>query len=314
MGLRLRNINLLLSLSMLFCVGAFSGFSQSISFSVNQIDTVINSCDDTIGVPVTIYNSGSSTLNTFISDGYYTHFNLYLARSTVDQVYVADLISNVLLPGSTSTSDWPWRFEVTPDGSEVWVTGYSPDSVYIFSTVDMSPIGAFNVGPNSGPTGIAFSPDGQFAYMGIRYNDYVYRIDASTYARLDSIAIQEPQDVAVTSDGLYAICVAADDEYGNIKIRLSDFTEVASIETDWAGDNTVCLSTDNQYAFVSRGWDGEIAIIDMESFTEVTVYSGYSSPHGIDITPDGKYVYCVNRWDEEIVKINASSFATSSIS
>ncbi|MEQ9188856.1 MAG: DUF1573 domain-containing protein [Cryomorphaceae bacterium] len=268
-------------------------------------------CGDSVTLPLTIYNTGTSQLDIWLSDGYHRHDTMYASNISSDQIRKINLDTFGFMANTGVGKDYNWSLKLTPDGSELWAGDNWWDSVFIFNTSDMSPAGAIRTG--DGADGIAFTPDGLLAVVCNRWTDSISLVDVTTQTVINTLYLDYPMDAAVTSDGQYAIVVAAGATNGNVKVRLSDFTIVEEIITNSAGDAQVVLSPDDRYAVVGRPWDNEIAVIDVESFTEVATFTGVVNPIGNDVTPDGKYVYFVDRTTGFMRRINLESMTMTSI-
>ena len=143
------------ALALFLCFFAWAGSlwaQPQISFSQNQIDTSLSTCNDTLLVPITIYNTGSSQLDLRLYDGRFHHDFMYAAHRTGGRVSKSSYATNTMVD-SAAGGDWPRRLELNPDATELWVSDRDKDSVLIYRTSDMTLIGAFNTAGR--PSGIS---------------------------------------------------------------------------------------------------------------------------------------------------------------
>ena len=173
---------------------------------------------DTLGIQAPLStNVGHPSLlsphaNPIVLNG---HF-VYAANTAADTVDVIDTQTHGVVRRISVGVD-PVGLAVRPDGKEVWVANHVSDSVSVIDTDPDSPFlhnvkaTVQAVEPDSlatrfdEPVGIAFTADGQKAYVTLGPDNEVAVVDVTSYTVTRRLAIraQDPRALAVSGDRLY---------------------------------------------------------------------------------------------------------------
>jgi YVTN family beta-propeller protein len=123
---------------------------------------------------------------------------LYCALSDLHGFVIADIperkvIQRVNLPELPPGAKLPvprtptHGLELTPDGSELWVTSCAADLVYVFDTARKKIVAKVGVG--RGPNWVTFSPDGRYCCVSNVLSDDVSIIDRAARAEVARIKV-----------------------------------------------------------------------------------------------------------------------------
>ena len=219
------------------CCFNFGALAQPIiSYNPTSFNANIVSCNDSFTTSLTVYNTGSTTLNFDVLDGEYGAFaNLnyaYIGNLNDNSVSVLDVTTNTIIGSAIPVGTFPWRVQINPDGRFVYVSNRDDNTISVIRTSDNTVTDTITVG--SRPTGIAFTPDGDFAYVGNRWDNNVMKIDCNSNTVVSTItdpSFMEPQDIVITPNGQYAYVANAGT--GITVIELGVDTIVATIVSNW---------------------------------------------------------------------------------
>ncbi|MBU0764634.1 MAG: beta-propeller fold lactonase family protein, partial [Bacteroidetes bacterium] len=281
-----------------------AGFSQPvISFAPGSFDESLASCNDSVTLPLTVYNTGTSALN-FSIPAFFGY--AYFANRDNNTVSVLDVTTNTIACAPVPVGIEPWRVEISPDANYVYVSNRNDNTISVISTYTNTVIDTVNVGAM--PTGIAFMQDMSFAYVGNRGDNNVMVIDLSTNTVVDTIFqdIDEPQDIVITPDGNYVY--VANRNSGVTVIQTSTNNVVANIPNCNAC-HSIVMTPNGNYVYVSESnWPGYVKVISTATNTVTdSVSTGFNNPAGLDITPDGEYIYVNDHWMNTILIISTAS-------
>lgn len=199
----------------------------------------------------------------------------------------------------------------------MWSIGYSPElfsfnsfitnmtdgTVSEINTSNNNVIGTFPV--ESGPIGIAITPDGKFAYVANNTDKTVSVINTSNGSTITNISLlmsADPQYVAITPDGKYAYVTSSSDNTVYI-ISTSSNTVISSF-TDMTFNNPygIAFTPDGRFVYIGQGSSGDITVFQVSDNTFVTVIDAPLSPsiaNLIAITPDGKFAYVAEQLQQK---------------
>jgi YVTN family beta-propeller protein len=121
-------------------------------------------------------------------------------------IYVSSSLTNSIVPidylaGAVHTpipvGDFPVTLAITPNGREVYACNTEGTTISIIDTLSQQVVGSVDIGANTGPYGIAISPDGRFAWVateGVRQPDGVwsgqlFRINTATRTIMSALPI-----------------------------------------------------------------------------------------------------------------------------
>ena len=145
-------------------------------------------------------------------------------------------------------------------------------------------------------TGIAITPNGQYAYVANSGRVYVIDTASNTVMNLmDPIEIDRGYTggIAITPNGQRAYVANKDD--GSVSVIATATNTVQNAITVGNGPKGVAITPDGQYVYIANSGDNTVtvipAVVNPVGRSTITVGSG---PEGIAITPDGQYVYVTN--------------------
>jgi YVTN family beta-propeller protein len=123
---------------------------------------------------------------------------------TDGRLFVLDVPNRKVIT-SLSVGNFPAGVALTPDGSQVWVTGNFDNSIYVFDTLTNTQV--TTIGGITNGWGIAFSPSGTRAYVAgaDAAAGGLYVIDTSSYQVITRIPVGDgPRTVQVDPGGRFA--------------------------------------------------------------------------------------------------------------
>jgi YVTN family beta-propeller protein/VCBS repeat-containing protein len=171
---------------------------------------------------------------------------------------------------------WPQRVAFSPDGSFAYVTNQGSGTVSVIDTATHTVIDADPATPvvdsylvGGAPYGVAFSPDGGFAYVTNANGNTVSVIDTATHTVIDT----NPATPAV------------------------DRISVGSLPYG------VAFSPNGGFAYVTNGGSDTVSVIDTATHTVIDANPATPGvdpipvaglPYGVAFSPDGDLAYVVN--------------------
>jgi YVTN family beta-propeller protein len=270
----------------------------------------------------------------------------YVTEPSVDRLVVLDTRTGAVL-ATVAVGDTPTGLALSPNGTQVWVvdtdlsstpgtpsTSGSPSTtgpelnsdgtaVTVVSTATDSVVGTITL-TDLGPIDVAFSPDGQRAFVtdnGTFLDGSVNVIDTSTLAVVGTIAPKDltdlqgwnPTTVAVSSDG-GQLWVSAVNDMGDSPGTRDDVdvfapatgAQLAQIPVG-TGPFFMVLSADGRDAYVADKLSCDIRQIDTATLQVVATVSwppDQGCPFGLAAGPDGA-VYTVTGDDHTFDEGNA---------
>jgi YVTN family beta-propeller protein len=172
---------------------------------------------------------------------------------------------------------WPQRVAFSPDGSFAYVTNQGSGTVSVIDTATHTVIDADPATPvvdsylvGGAPYGVAFSPDGGFAYVTNANGNTVSVIDTATHTVIDA----DP-----ATPGVDAISVGG-------------------------GPREVAFSPDGSLAYVTNFASDTVSVIDTATRTVIDADPATpavdaipvgSYPRGVAVSPNGGFAYVTNQ-------------------
>ncbi len=140
---------------------------------------------------------------------------------------------------------------------------------------------------------VAFSPDGQFAYVAHYLSDSVSVISTATAGVVAILPVTRPLNLAVTPDGSRIYVVASD------SVSVFDAVTHASVATIAMGGSSplgLAISPDARRVYVACRSSESIAVIDSATNTVVATIPVGSDTYPVDVavSPGGKRLYVAN--------------------
>jgi len=156
------------------------------------------------------------------------------------------------------------------------------DTVSVIATATNTEIASVRVG--QGPTAIAVTPNGAFAYVANFTSQDVSVINTNTNTVIATVPLgQTPGGIAITPDSAFAYVTLV---ASVAVIDVASNTIVANIAASTTGD--IAISPNGNFAYVLGD---NLSIIDIHTNTVVgTVFTGDAVLH-MAISPDGAFLY-----------------------
>jgi YVTN family beta-propeller protein len=157
-----------------------------------------------------------------------------------------------------------------------------------------------------GPTSVAITPDGRYAYVTDVFGESVSVIETGLRRNVAAIEVgKDPFGLAITPDGKYAY--VADSGSGEVAV-ISTATKKLVKSIPVAGEPLgVAISPTGKFAYVTDFSDDAVEAISTETMTvsgqPIKVGEG---PVGIEFTPGGT-AYVVDRTGKEVSAINTAT-------
>jgi len=178
-------------------------------------------------------------------------------------------------------------------------------------------------GFNSNPEGIAFTPNGQYAYVCNNGGSgpYLNVIDVATNTVLNTpeldigapYALSFAAYMAITPDGKYGYVTNGGASWVSlIDIATNTVLPAPGLVGPFNGPNGIAITPDGKYAYVTNQYIPTVTVIDIASNTVLStpgLTGAFNQPNNVVITPDGKYVYVSNAGDTtvSIIDINTNT-------
>lgn len=187
----------------------------------------------------------------------------------------------------------PSRAIVTPNGTEVYVTNHTGNSVSVINTT--TNLVTHTVGVGSSPDALAVSPDGSRIYVG-NHGGNVSVIDTATKAVTTIVAGSPVRDLAITPDGSKVYLAM---EASGLK-RIDTVTNAVSTVSGFVCPEGVAVTPDGQFLYVNYqcggpgGSGGHDAVGRFNAATGAFLGSILGLPNvgnRISISPDGSQVW-----------------------
>jgi YVTN family beta-propeller protein len=166
------------------------------------------------------------------------------------------------------------------------------------------------------PTGVTITPNGEYAY--IAENDIINNeaagvvsvINTATNAVTTRITVDgSPQAIAITPNGEYAYVASSGSatsigspvSNGTVSVINTSTNTVATTVTVGIGPQSVAITPDGAYAYITNGGSDSVSVIGTATNTLTTTITGLSTPYGVALTPNGEYAYVTEVDSENMV-------------
>ncbi len=222
----------------------------------------------------------------------------YIFSPSENTIYIVDLITHQLTgdvihaPGDVP---YPWRGALSPDGRWLYVSLRAEEGILVVDTSTNTSVDF--IGLNGAPNGIAFSPDGQFAFVAMYLStdspDAVAVIDTASHTITSTIGVGHyPVSVAATpcSDKVYVTNRDSDSVSVIDRSSLAEIASIPGFDQPW----DVVVSPYGDRAYVTNYGDGTLSVIETVSDTVIDTWEIGVALQGMDISPDGAFLYVTN--------------------
>lgn len=170
------------------------------------------------------------------------------------------------------------------------------------------------IGLGGTSTGVAISPDGTKAYVGMKDANSVKVVDVATDTITTTIPVgQYPFGIAFAPDGTKAYVANIDSNTVSVIDVASD--TVAQTIAVSGGPRGVAVSPDGTKLYVANMWSTTMSVINTATATVTATLTVGSQPVSVAFTPDGTKAYVVNTSSNSVSVIDvATDTVTSSFS
>lgn len=171
-------------------------------------------------------------------------------------------------------------------------------------------VGAISSSVGSGPTGIAFFPNGKYAYVvseGVGNLDIINAVTNSVITATSTTGFSTPFGIAISPNGAYAYVT----NFGSSNVAI-----VSTVTNSVTGFITspkfnqvqgVAFAPNGAYAYVTNRGDSNVLIINTSTSTVVNTITSVGKASGIVFTPDGKLAYVSVYGNSNIIIINTAT-------
>ena len=177
----------------------------------------------------------------------------------------------------------------TPDGNTLYVGGGSSNAVHIFTRTGAQPFAPADTIPlpNSAPSGLALSPDGQFLFVACNQRHAVARITLAT----------KKIDFWTTGSYPYTVAIA------NGKLFVSNWGGRKPLATDTT-DGVHPVVVDKRTGIPSSG---TVSVFDIATGALTTEIEVGLHPSAIALSPDLSKLYVANANSDTVAQINTAT-------
>ncbi len=221
-----------------------------------------------------------------------TMFRVYHTDNVVDRY---DLCKGTVIT-TINVPQLPLQVRVTPDGAQAIVTSYGGAISFIDTTSNAISGSITNSSdPNFTPSGVAISPNGQFALV-TNYeqppDSYVVVVDPASKTIMSKIPLdtEYPESIFISPDGLLAwITFPWDNVVEVMDILTGTVIERLGLHQPFS----IAFNPTGTQAFVSDG-GGSVNVLNTSNYQAIkNVAAGFGATD-LQMTPDGAYVFVNN--------------------
>jgi YVTN family beta-propeller protein len=223
---------------------------------------------------------------------------LWFAVAATDNVAVIDTTaldaSNYNPPETLiPVGHTPQALAVTPDGHRVWVIDSGPQtitsSLWDIDVIDASTHKVVaHIHPVGDPTDVAFSPNGEQAYVTTSHGLYIY--DVANEKQVAFIpGLGSPNSVAVAPNGSAVyVTETADAKLATINTSTHRILRTTKVGAEpWQA----VVSSDGSRVYVANPDSDSISVVDAKTGSLRNAYSVPGAPDALGLTPDGKQLW-----------------------
>jgi YVTN family beta-propeller protein len=233
----------------------------------------------------------------------------YVTNSSDATISIIDTATQTVVNTvSTAPHTSPRGIAVTPDGTQVYVTHFTQNTVSIFD-VDGNTLvfnSNFSIAPGASPSSIAITPDGTLAYVADVGGLNVTKINLPNTVNTLATSGFGPISVAISPDGAFAYFA---NSLNNVLTALdtSDDSETSIfLGIPNTSSRGLAVTPDSAFVYVAINNNARVSVIRTSDFSIVTEVTGITSPFGVAITPDGSIVYVTSLSGDSVRRIQTS--------
>lgn len=213
----------------------------------------------------------------------------YITLSSSDLVAVVDSAFNTLIDTidvGASGCSFPWRAAITPDGRQVYVSCRYSANVMVIDTSTHIVTYIINYVPPA--EGIAFSRDGQYAFLSNLWNRQIVVVDTTNFSQLSIDVNGYTRNLVAhpLQDLIYVTSSSGE-------ILVLDTTTLAVVDTiDMVGEPwDVAISPDGRWLYTGDRWGSGLSVIDLNTNSVYATLTDLGYLMNLDISPDGTTLY-----------------------
>lgn len=210
-------------------------------------------------------------------------------------ISIVDAMTSAVVT-TISGIDGPHNLQITPDGSEVWVTSAPHNVVVAITLADYSLRGIVRVGQH--PAHVVFTPDGSRAFVTNSGDNTLSVIDAADLHLVRTLPIGKmPHGARVSGDGRWV--AVANMESGTVSVLDADSLDHVADVAVGARPVQVGFAPDESALFVSLNGSDEVARIETATWAITATSPSGPGPIQVYASPDGKILAVANQGTEE---------------
>jgi YVTN family beta-propeller protein len=148
------------------------------------------------------------------------------------------------------------------------------------------PVGEF-------PIGVAFTPNGAFAYVANQNSNNVSVINTTTRTGMATVSVGvNPWGVAITPNGAFAY--VTNQASNSVSVINTATNSVVGSVFVGANPTGVAITPDSAFAYVTNYLSNTVSVISTATNTVVNTIAVRTYPIAVAITPNGAFAYVVN--------------------
>jgi YVTN family beta-propeller protein len=288
-------------------------------------DNLDNNCNGLINDncnvdPGQIQNFPTDFNNAPIQTGQYSFWTeispdgayLFVSNLADDTISVIDTTNNIVIKtivNNDSTLIRPFGGAIAPDGSKLIIV--SQDELYNNLTV-YNALPPFQIIRHiwnyvgDGPSDVAFTPNGEFAYVSNMRSNNVSIIRISDYQVISTINVGSyPRYLTITPDGSY-VYVANENSPSGVSIINTTTNQVEAFILFESSAFQPVVTPNGEYVYVTAGSHIYVISTATKQIVDDITIQDFNAGPGIGVTPDGEYVYVIGGFTNSIKILRTS--------
>jgi len=246
----------------------------------------------------------------------------YIPNFGSNSISVIDTSTNTVT-ATIATGPSPNGITVTPDGTGIVFTNRGPlELVGVPSTGSIAVLDratnivTTTIADDSGPSGVAITPDGKKAYVAQGYSvgepGNLWVIDLTTGSVINKIKVTDSNldSVAITPDGRSVYVGNNNDEDNTVStvtvISTATNAVTATIPVGQLA-YAITFTPDGTQGFVVNDLSGTVSVIDVSTATVSDTIAVGREPWSVQFTPDGKSAWVSNSLDNTVSVIDVAT-------